>query len=299
MKSANIKGLEVFAKVMEEGTLSRAAQRMNLSQPAASRLLSILEEELDLPLFKRHRQRLVPTAAALRIHREAARIVSSMSDFSFLADDIRAGREMPLRVICNPRLMNGLIVPALASFLSVRPQVRVKLYIRPRSELEHGLIRERFDVGAGSLPVRNENIASDWIGESYLKVVMLKDHPLAARKSLSLSDLESEPYVAMGMNTIVRTIVDGTVDRSGIQLHPNVEASTAEATIRLVRLGCGFTIVDSFAIPRDLLDDLALVPFKPATPIGFGLFHLKDEPRHEASTDFSNAVRGVVSSFEE
>ena len=298
MRFTNIKALEVFVLVVDEGTLARAAQRMNLSQPAASRLLALLEEELGLLLFSRHRQRLVPTEAGLRMHREAVRIVESMKDFPSLASDIRGGKAMPLCVVCNPRLMSGLIIPALASFSAMRPQVRIKLHVRPRSEVEQGLVRERFDVGAGSLPVRNASLVSEWLGESLLKVVMLPGHPLAARPSLSASDLMSERYVAMGTNTIVRTMIDTMADRGGARLDPNIEASTAEAAFRLVRRGLGFTIADTFAVPCDLLAGLTLVPFEPATPVAFGLFHLPGGYRHEASEDFTTAVRDIVRSLE-
>jgi len=60
----NIKGLRVFILTIEEGTLSKASERLNISPPAASRLLNLLEEDLGVPLFSRVKKRLIPTVEA-------------------------------------------------------------------------------------------------------------------------------------------------------------------------------------------------------------------------------------------
>ena len=74
----NLRSLKVFALVMEEGTLARAADTMHLSQSAASRLLHLLEAEFDVRLFRRDNRRLIPTEAAERFYPEALRILSQI-----------------------------------------------------------------------------------------------------------------------------------------------------------------------------------------------------------------------------
>ena len=89
---------------------------MHLSQPAVSRLVQLLEAELGATLFYRDRTRLAPTPEAEHFYPEARRVIASVDDFPALFEQIRNERLVPLRVLCQLRVAEGLVVPALAEF---------------------------------------------------------------------------------------------------------------------------------------------------------------------------------------
>lgn len=84
----NLKSLRVFVNVMDEGTLARACRKMNLSQPAASRLVQILEAEFDIQLFNRDRKRLIPTHQAEAFYPQAVRILASIDDLPDMFEQV-------------------------------------------------------------------------------------------------------------------------------------------------------------------------------------------------------------------
>lgn len=148
----NVKGLKVFALIVEYGTLARASEIMNLSPPAASRLLRLLEEELGYPLFDRRKKRLVALPAVERLYPEALRILASIDELPNLMQEIEAGNQFPLKIVCNPRFVAGLAVPALDGLLRQHPEARVSMDVRLRRDFGRNLAMGQFHIGVGSVP---------------------------------------------------------------------------------------------------------------------------------------------------
>ena len=123
----NLKSLRAFLYVMDEGALVHASRRMNLSQPAVSRLVNLLEEEVGVKLFYRDQKTLMPTPEAELFYPEAQRIVASLDDLPDLFCQFRSSALVPLRIVSQLRAANGLIIPALGRFAEQYPEVRTTL----------------------------------------------------------------------------------------------------------------------------------------------------------------------------
>ena len=261
----NLRALRVFVGIVDDGTLTRAASRMHLSQSAASRLLAILEGELGATLFDREGRRMQPTAAADALYPEAVRILGQVGALPELA--ARASAAPPLRVICQTRLVPGLAVPAIAELARSRPGTRVALETAPRRELARRLLAGRHDVAIATLPLPVEAPGTEALGSLPLGILLPRGHPLAARPALSLCDLADTPYIALDESTVVRRMVDAANDASP---EPTIEVSTGSAAYRLVARGLGFTIADRLAIDPELWESVRLVPWQnaPETTIG-------------------------------
>ncbi len=276
----NLKSLRIFVNVMEEGTLARAAARLNLSQPAASRLLGLLEDEQGVFLFSRTRKRLEPTPEAEAFYPEALRILASIDEIPSFFDQVRKG-DMPLRIICHPRIVNGLVLPAMARLSKRLPDLRMKLEIHPRRDLGRRIMHDLFDVGISTLPLPVESLTPRHLHTTKLHVLLPKGHRLAARASLKTKDLTGETYVALDSNTVIRQIVDAELTSKGVELPVGHEVSAGAAAYRLVKNGLGFTFADPIALDPELDNGVVLVPWKPDTEVRIGYFlsrasHRKD-----------------------
>lgn len=94
----NIRQLEVFRAVMRDGTITAAANSLGISQPAVSKLLAYLEDQLGYPLFDRIGGRLVPTTDAHILYGDAHRVFRQLEALSSLARDVGANRVGLLRI---------------------------------------------------------------------------------------------------------------------------------------------------------------------------------------------------------
>ncbi len=295
----NLRSLKVFVFVMEEGTLARAADRMNLSQSAASRLLHLLEDEFAVELFRRDRKRLIPTVAAERFYPEALRIMSQVEALPDFVKQIQSDTPEPLRVIAQTRIVNGLVLPAIAHFAKQMPDQPVKLEIHLRRDLGRRMMNDRYDVGVSALPMPVVQPAPHILGAASLKVAIAKDHPLATLSKLGPKDVTGIPYIALDETTVIRRIVDREMAAYGVKLKAAHEVSLGTAAYRMVHSGLGFTFADAVALDPELSDDIALIDWHPHMAIEFGYFLPnaekpgKIEDKTMAAHAFGDALRHV------
>jgi DNA-binding transcriptional LysR family regulator len=290
----NLKSLRAFVYIIEEGTLARASERLHLSQPAVSRLLKLLEEELGVALFERYKKRLVPTLVGDRFYAEATRILASVDGIPDFLDQIGSGQATPLRIVCHPRLTNGLILPAMSLLAKNSPDTRLHLEVHSRRDLGRYIAREQFDVGIGSLPVALEQSDPEVFCEVELQVLLTSDHDLATRSHLTVENLQPYRYIALDKHTLLRNVVDGSLLSANERLQIFHEVSISAAAHHLVAEGLGYTITDAVSVGSNMSKDLRLIPLQPRTMMKFGIFRVSESRQHEALDPFISCIHEVA-----
>ncbi|MEM7488671.1 MAG: LysR family transcriptional regulator [Pseudomonadota bacterium] len=289
----NLRALRVVVGIVEDGTLTRAAARMNLSQSAASRLLALLEAHLGAELFERDGRRMHPTAAAEALYPEALRILAQVEALPSVASASR--RSTPLRIICHSRLTGGLVVPAVAALGRTRADLRIQLETAPRRELARRVLAGRYDVAVAALPLALGPAEPERLASVRLAILLAFDHPLADRAALDVSDLIDIPYIALDESTAVRRLIDTARPDGDPALRPRYEVSTGTNAYRLVAEGLGFTFADPIALDPELRSRTRLVPWRTAPSLSLGCFRLDDSNR-DAADAFVAGMRTVLSS---
>ena len=263
VRAVNLRALRVFVGLMDDGTLTRAAARMHLSQSAASRLLSLLEGELGAPLFLRERRRMVPLPAADALYPEAVRILAQTDA---LREVVRSDRPAPLRILCQTRLVPGLVVPAIARFAEGGTRM-VRLETAPRRELARRALAGRHDIVVATSPAPVEGGHETTLATVPLGILLPRDHALAGADGLGVGEVGHLPYVALDETTVIRRVVGETVPSLP---PPAIEVSTGSAAYRLVAAGLGFTFADRLAVEPELWDRVALVPWEAGVTVTIG-----------------------------
>lgn len=285
----NLRSLRVFTGLVEDGTLTGAARAMNLSQSAASRLLSILEAELGTPLFTREKRGMVPLPAAEALYPEALRILGQVAALPGVASD--PGRAPPLRIICQTRLIPGLAIPAVARLFATSPGLPIRLETASRRDLSRRLASGRHDIAIATLPLETPGADVTVLGTAPLQVVLPVDHPLVGAGRIATADLLGMPYIALDQTTIIRRAVDAQL--GGTTLPVTVEVSSGAAAYRLVASGIGFTFADEIAIQPELRGRLALVPWEASVEVRIGMAVLR-RPAPDGAAALEAALTAIV-----
>lgn len=287
----NLRALEIFAGVMDRGTLTDAAAARNLSQSAASRLLSLLEGEIGTPLFVREKRHLVPTEAAEALYPEALRILAQVSALPEVASGAKS--VSALRVICHSRLAGRLVVPAITKFLRDHPGQSIRLETAPRRELARRVLAGRYDFAVAALPLVIGDLTAEALASVRLGLVLPHTDPRANAAVLSLQDLADLPYIALDETTAVRRAIDAALEVSGTNLTPTHEVSTGTNAYRMVAAGLGFTFADPIALDPELEERLRLVPWDQDVRMEIGLFRLGRD-QAESHDAFEACLRAMV-----
>lgn len=191
-----LRQLRNFVAVAEEGNISRAAQRIFLTQPALSRQIKSLEEEIGQCLLERsaHSIRLTPTGEALL---EEARELLRHAD-GVLERVRTAAAGLRLRVGYAPSLASGLLSTAVQRFTQLHPDAHVELSDLSSSEMLTGVEAGKLDV---ILTVANDQTRGlDWIRltEVAWRLAVASDHPGASRTAWTPVEISAEPLLVYG-----------------------------------------------------------------------------------------------------
>ncbi len=266
-----IKSLRAFCCTFAEGSLAAAASRLNISQPAVSRMISGLEEDLDLILFDRTSRSLAATSEGIAFYREAKFLLQKFDQVPQIADEIREGRTNNLRVVSNPRIASALVSPAIAAYLSENSNINVSLDVRARREASKWLAGLSYDIGVGSLPVNHPEIQTKVLLQARAQTLVPSGHPYANYTELSAADLVNEPIIGLSSGLLLREQLDDVFKQHGTMPRYICDVSASAVACNLVADGVGLTIADELVASQVPAEKVQLVPLVPEKWMSFGL----------------------------
>lgn len=192
--SMELRHLRYFITVAEELHFGRAAQRLHIAQPALSQQIRQLEEMLGFPLFDRDKHQVELTAPGRVFLDEARLILIQLQRACDIAERVHVG--------ASGRLIIGFvgsatyhIIPLLRAYREQYPLVHIVLQQMKTLEQLQALHEKRIDIGL-IRPIRtNPDISQAVIHHEALMVALPDHHPLAAKETISMSDLTNEPFI--------------------------------------------------------------------------------------------------------
>ncbi len=295
----NIRALRLFRLVVSAGSLSAAAESMNLSTPAASRLIGLLETETRLRLFHRTRRRLTLTQQGELFYREAEHILAGFEEIPRIAADIRSRSQSQLRLVTGPRIGQGLLSPALALFRKAHPEIRVSVDMQSRFGIEGSVGTRLYDLGIISLPVAHPlvEIENHPLFRVRVEAVLPEGHRLAAQRAVTAQDLVAEPLLGLWPGQRWRKQIDDFFGSGGVRPQYAVETRSSLMTCQLVRDGVGVAMLDRVSAQAIDLRGLVMRPLEPERWILFGYVYQARQPLGQNALAFLDCVRQVLHRF--
>ncbi len=264
----DIKQLRTLIHVAELGSLSKASLRLGIAQPALSRQVKMLEQELGSPLFERHGRGMVATAIGREVLDRASRILRDMESLRTAATPSQSDLIGTVAIGTTPTVGEVITVPLVTRLKLAHPRVSVRL-----SSAFSGYLIDW--VKGGDLDFA---VVYDQAPSALLSVVLLMIEELlligAPSDGLRMdgpaqfASLEQEPLVLPSPKHGLRAIVDGYAAKAGFRLTPSVEADSFNAMISLVQSGFGKTLLPLAPIYASIESGaLCAAPLQNPTPI--------------------------------
>lgn len=269
--------LEVFDALMQAGSVSLAAERLNVTQPAVSVALANLERELGFRLFHRARGYFAPTAEAQLLHSEAERGLLAFSRIAERAAELRTGASGSVSVASNGALAINLLPPIVAAFQAETPGVRVDLSVRGSRRIA-GLVSARLvDIGLIDAPVPVAGLAAE-IRRLPCVLICREEDPLARRAEVTPADLIGRPVIAITGDHPIDRRLDALVAEAGGTVERRTTCGFFAIARNLVAAGAGVALVDrgNGRLARD--DGVVWRPFVPAIVFELALVTAEGHP---------------------
>lgn len=256
----NYRQIEIFGMVMRMGTASRAAELLNITQPAVSRSLADLEAEIGFPLFDRVRNRLLPTPEAELFYRDVEDSFRGMDRLRTSAAWIRDRGAGEIRVASLSALSFSIVPRAIAAFRLAFPDIRVTLHVLWSRDVRDRVASGQFDLGLAADEINTTGVQCQRFITHRVMCAVPLGHPLEGRKMIRLSDLEGEPLIGYAPEDRLRQKLDVGFRDAGIVPHVVVETTYAATLCALVAAGVGIGFISALAARGLECSRMKLVP---------------------------------------
>ncbi|HIE5390393.1 TPA: LysR family transcriptional regulator [Enterobacter cancerogenus] len=248
----NLQRAAIFAAVVDTGSFTAAANAMGLTKAVVSFNIRQLEAELGVTLLLRSTRRLTLTEAGSLFHLRSAAL---LKDAENLQDEVRAnhaGLKGELRITTTPEYGSRVVVPLLAEFSLLHPELRVR---HASSSLHADLISERFDVAIRLGTLADSRYHAALISQFTILPVAspgwLKAHPVDSLEALAAAEWIIHERLSATLRWQVRG-TDGEKAVLEIKQPPRLYADSAQALMAFALAGCGVALLPEWLVQKAL-----------------------------------------------
>lgn len=233
-----LRQLEYFVAVGEAGSITKAAEQVNVSAPSISASIGQLEAEFGIQLFvRKHSHGLSLTAGGRVFLREAARLLAEANALHEVADDLAENVRGPLAIGCLLTFAQ-IVLPSLRrKYEELYPEVRVQQFERDQGQLLAMLQRGELDAALTYDLELSQDMTFEPLIQLPAFVMLPASHPMATRASISAEDLVAEPMILLDL-PYSREYFLSVFQKKG--LRPNIAERTGDIAMMRSMVANGF-----------------------------------------------------------
>src|SRR5437660_148359 len=240
--------LRYFVTVVRDGTFTKAAERLYITQPSLSEQIRKLETELGSPLFQRLGRRLALTSAGESLLPHAEKVMFELEQARARVQEVRGLRRGRLSIGVLPSVSARLLPKFLAEFRHQHPGIEVSLREENDSvEFEQMVHEGVLDLAIVRLPARRNDLEVEFLVREPLVMVAPPGHRLGDKRSVALAELANESFVTMKPGHGLRECLQKFCRQAGFDPRIVFEAGHLGSVIGLVLAGVGITVVPRMA----------------------------------------------------
>ncbi|MFH1985348.1 MAG: selenium metabolism-associated LysR family transcriptional regulator [Pseudomonadota bacterium] len=243
--------LNIFCKVVEKRSFSKAGQAVHLSQPTVSSHIKDLEAHFRCQLIDRLSTAAVPTPAGELLYGYAKRMLSLKTEMASALSEF-LGTITGHLTIGGSTIPGNYILPGLMGKFSAHyPDVRMSLVVEDTAAIVGHVVRGDIEVGLVGGKTDDAGIAQDVFIEDDMALVVPAGHPLAARSAVTLAELHNAPFIIRESGSGTRQSFEECLRAAGHavdRLAVVAEMGSTEAVIQAIRGGLGVSILSRLAV---------------------------------------------------
>jgi DNA-binding transcriptional LysR family regulator len=250
----DIQALTAFIAVAELKSFSLAAEQLHLTQPAISKRIKGLEEQLNSPLFDRHNRSLSLTNTGLSLLPKAREIVQLVGDTQLAMRNLNHQVEGRLKLGTSHHIGLHRLPPYLKSFVNQFPYAELNLSFMNSESAYQAIAQRQVELALTTLEAPNKNdlpegIISETLWEDEMVFVCAVDHPLNALNQVTLKNLSEYPAILPEANTFTFELLAEKFKQQNLTLSTPMPTNYLETIKMLVSVGLGWSL-----LPKTMLE---------------------------------------------
>ncbi|MFA0810651.1 LysR family transcriptional regulator [Microbulbifer epialgicus] len=254
-----IQWLKAFLAIAERGSVSEGATQLHLTQPAVSKRLAALEQQLGAALFNRIGRRLQLTDAGRVLLPRARHILNEISDTERELRALSNSVSGSLRIATSHHVGLHHLPPVLREFSNRYPEVALDIDFLDSEQAYEALMAAKYELAVVTLALKEyPHLNAQVIWPDPCVVVAAPEHPLTKIPTLELADLADYPAILPDLNTYTGRLIKREFDAQGLKLSAKLATNFLETIKMMACVGLGWSV-----LPHTLVDEsLAILPVK-------------------------------------
>lgn len=271
----NVRQIEAFRAVMTTGSVTRAGERLSISQPAVSQLIAQFERHCGFRLFERQGSKLAPTREAQALFSEVERMFVGVGQIARVATALRDQTWGALSIAAFPAIARRVLPEIIWSFCQNRPDTRFRFESMRSRSLIDAVAAQHVDVGFSILPGDRSEVESTHLHRLRGLCIMPSGHRLAGAACVQAEDLAEADFISLGPQDHSRFMIDRLFEERKIARRLRLEVGQSETAFSFVAAGAGIAIVDPISAYNNTDARITARPFEPAVEFDIWLIRPK------------------------
>ena len=257
----DIRHLTYFIEVAHHRSFTKAAQALHITQPSISKMIKILEEELDVILFYRSAKQIELTDAGKALLYQSQQIVNSFQNLTSDLADVINSKKGAITIGLPPMIGAKIFPHIIFNFTTLHPQISLTLLEVGSQKVQVGIDDGSLDIGVVMLPIDETIFEMFPIINEPMMLIVHPDHILAKKPIVKLSELKDENFIVFRKSFTLHDRIINRCIESGF--NPNIvfKSSHWDFIAEMVAINLGIAL-----LPRIICQDLdpkriTIIPF--------------------------------------
>jgi DNA-binding transcriptional LysR family regulator len=247
--------LQVFCKVVEEKSFSRAGKRIRLSQPTISSHIKELETHFGCRLIDRLAREALPTRAGELLYTYARRLITLRDEAESAMADFQ-GKMKGTLAVGGSTIPGGYLLPKkLGAFTKNYPEIRISLTIAGTETIISGILKGDLEIGIVGAQAATPQVAQEQLIDDEMLLIIPAGHPWSGRRSVTLNMLRKEPFIAREQGSGTLKSIELSLGKAGgslEELNTTLRMGSTVSVVQAIKGGAGVSILSKVAVSEDL-----------------------------------------------
>jgi DNA-binding transcriptional LysR family regulator len=247
-----LRQLQCFVAVVEEGGFNRATTRLHMTQPAISYQIKLLEADLGIPLFYRRSRGITPTEAGRVLYKHAQLIQASVRKAAQALERLADGGAGEVRIGTVNSVGIYFLPPVLHGMREKQPAARPTVLYRNSREIIDALLANQVDLALIANPQPDRRLQLETIIEERISLVCGRNHPFYGRPAVQPSELRGEPFAILTSENPTGKLVRDYLAKLGVNVEIVVSTDNVETIREMVEAGLGIAFLPDMVTSRGI-----------------------------------------------
>jgi DNA-binding transcriptional LysR family regulator len=283
--------IEVFYSVFIHGSVTKAAQDLNVTQPSISKILTQSESDLGIKLFERLNKKMIPTQEAKILFPYVQKIHNNLSNFKKVSSNLVDKPQGDLNIAATHALGIDYLPEAISKFSGINSKATFETVTLHYDEIIKQVLELKVDVGIVYDPVSNNDLINKPIVKG--KFVVIAPQSFFPNKSfINIDDIKTQPFIKItdkvGPRGPLGSKLEEYLLKNNINLNPTFNTETYQVALALVSKGMGITITDKISAESSSHPNIKILDLKPDLEFSLEVVYSKSNPLSLINKSFIN-----------